>query len=192
VSAWTDLEWEGFCALLEEAWPGDFDEVARSSWRVLLDGIEPAAASEGLRRMLFSGQRFRPSVSELIAAVREDPSTPTFEEAYQLIFGSGGVLKARAPHKALITEDDERRAVQERLETVHPLVASFATRQGLSRLGSLPLEDPVWGEKHRKDLEQAWVNHCESQEHREVAALAAGGGPKQLDPFQALLQIDRA
>ena len=169
MSTWTDLEWEGFCALLEEAWPGEFDDASRASWRLLLDGIEPTAASEGLQRLLFSGQRFRPSVSELIAAVRRDPGAPTFEEAYQLIFGPGGVLKARPAHKALITEDDERRAVQERLETVHPLVASFTTRQGLSRLAGLSLEDPEWGEKHRRDLEGAWDRHCESQEHREVA-----------------------
>jgi hypothetical protein len=70
---WADPQWVAFCALLEEAWPGEFDDHSRTAWRVLLDPLDPAAAVEGLRRLLLEGHRFRPSVSEVLAAAGHDP-----------------------------------------------------------------------------------------------------------------------
>jgi hypothetical protein len=69
-----------------------------------------------------------------------------------------------------------------------PIVASFVERQGWDRLRNLPLDDPDWGEKHRKDLEGAWDRHVEAFDGREVVALASGGreGLRQLDPLAGL------
>lgn len=89
---WTVDEWDAFCGLVEEAWPGSFDDAAARSWRFLLDPLEPQMAAGGLRRLLLEGHKFRPSASEFLAAARSDPSAPTFDEAYHLIFGPGGVL----------------------------------------------------------------------------------------------------
>jgi hypothetical protein len=202
MSAWSDLEWEGFCALLEEAWPGEFDDAARASWRLLLDGIEPAAASEGLRRMLFSGQRFRPSVSEFLAAVRADPSEPTFDEAVQLIRRA---LKApgyrerlrerqRETGSTFVSTDDEdelrKDAIRGALEQMHPRVRGFVATQGVERLHRMlgQVEGEEWGEKHRADLRADWERHVESGEQRELAAIASGGrvGLRELDPLAAL------
>lgn len=190
---WAPDTWDAFCGLVDEAWPGTFDAEAASSWRVLLDDIDPDAALIALRRLLLKGQRFRPSVSELLAAVRSDPSRPTFEEAYRLIFGAGGVLRARPVVRAWASEADRARAeveaIEKRAGTVHPLVGQFVVRQGIDRLRRLGLDDPDYGPLRRKELQVAWDVHVEAFDGREIHALAAGTGReglRQLDPLAAL------
>lgn len=191
---WQPDEWEAFCALLEEGWPGTFDDSTAEAWRVLLDSTPPQVAVEALRRLLLEGRRFRPSVSELLAATRDDPSQPTFDEAYWLIFGPRGALRARSTGVAL-HEGEQRQsendAALERARTMHPLIASFMERQGLDRLRMLPLDDPDYGEIRRKELREAWERHCEATEGRVIAALASGSGElRQLDPLASLPQIE--
>lgn len=178
---WTDAQWTTFCALIEEWWPGDFDVAARAAWSVALDGMEPDLASETAQRMLLQGRKWRPSVSEFLADARRDPSQPTFDEMLILLRKA---MKAADPF--------------ERLAREHPLVGSFVKRQGWDRLRLLPLDDPDWGEKTRRELREAWDRHVETFDGREVAALASGDrdGLRQLDPLAALgakpLQIEGA
>ena len=192
-SVWTDQQWEAFAALLEEGWPGKFDDSTATSWRVLLDGVDPQTAAEGLRRLLHEGHRFRPSASEVLAAARRDPSVPTFAEAFRLIFGSRGVLKARPDRRTYVDERDRRRAEQQamldRAATLHPLVASFVERQGLDRLRMLELDDPEYGAVRRRDLEAEWNEHVGRSADRDVAMLAAPRGNGRLDRFDPLAAL---
>jgi hypothetical protein len=189
---WDDQTWAMFCALMHRGWPGAFTEEDALAYRVLLDGVDPAEAVGALRRLLHRGARFRPSAAELLGELHADPTRPTFAEAYQLIFGPRGVLRARIVGGRWDNEADRRaahrQAIEERAAGVHPLVGAFVMRQGIDRLRTLPLEDPQWGEKHRRDLERAWEQHVEAFDGREVAALAAGSrdGLRQLDPLAAL------
>jgi hypothetical protein len=194
---WTDEEWRGFCAVVDQGWPGEFDETAREAWRILLVRYEPADVGAALSHLIAEGHRFRPSVSELVAAMRRDPTRPTFEEALALMYGPGGILSAKPQRDGgVLRYDSERQrralydqAALQRAGDMHPLVASFVTRYGLDRLRALPVDDPEWGGKHQRDLEQAWNRHVEATDGREVAALAAGaprGELARLDPFAAL------
>lgn len=169
--SWSGDQWAQFCALLDHGWPGDFTVEQAKAYRALLDISDPQVMLEALRRLLHGGQRFRPSVAELLAAARRDPAVPTFDEAYRLIFGPGGVFRTG------------------RTDDVHPLVLAFVERQGPQRLRTLPLEDPEWGHRHRTDLQRAWEAHVDAFDGREVAALAAGTGQDglhRLDPLAAL------
>ena len=188
--SWTTVHWEAFCALLEESWPGDFDDQARRSWRVMLDGTEPDAAVVAMRRLLVKGQRFRPSISEFMAALRHDPGKPTFDEAYRLIFGRGGVILTPPPAGRFPTETHRRKAHaaarMARAAELHPLITTFIQRQGLARLAEIRFGDPKWGEKRRADLQVAWEVHVEAFDDRQVAALAAGDSPEGLHRFDPL------
>jgi hypothetical protein len=196
---WHDEDWETFCFLLEEAWPGDFDDRTRGAWRLLIADQPPETIIPALKALMAEGHRFRPSVSELLAATRRDPSKPTFDEAYRLIYGAGGVLRAEPSHDAFdgpVTYRSERerramfdQAARDRAAGMHPLIASFVERHGLDRLRELPVDDPEWGGKHRRDLEKAWDRHVETSDGRDIAALAAGprrNGLRRLDPLEAL------
>lgn len=169
---WTDDQWTTFCALLEEWWPGDFDESARAAWRVALDGTAPADVSRAAQVLLLKGNRFRPSASEFLAELRRDPSALTFDEALILI--------RRALGRSY--------TVQEAMDELasYPVVQSFAFRQGVDRLRLLPIDDPEWGEKHRRTLDDAWQRHVETTDDREIGALVEGGSLRQLDPLASL------
>lgn len=173
---WTDQTWAQFCALLDDGWPGDLTPDQANAYRVLLDLADPAEVVGALRRLLYQGHRFRPSAAELLGELRRDASEPTFDEAYRLIFGPGGVLRSR------------------RSVDVHPLVTAFIERQGEPRLRALPLDDPEWGHRHRRDLAAAWDRHVTACRDRDVAALAAGrrGDLARFDPLRVLHGPDQA
>ncbi len=177
------------------SWPSQvaaWGDLALAAYLSELKGrsLTPEAAIYALRT--WPDPKWPPSAGDVLAAALVDPGAPTFEEALDAICAHGGILKAHPPHKALITGEDERQAQQEALDRAHPLVASFAVSQGLTRLAHLPLEDPEWGEKYRRDLEAAWLNHRENSDRRQVAVLARGGGLKRLDPLADQRQIEAA
>lgn len=191
---WTDDEWEAFCAIVEEAWPGEFDDSTAKAWRVLFRKVEPAVAVGGVERLMLEGRKWRPSASEVLGEGRRDPSKPTFDEVLALLYGRGGVFQARepsGPYAGVYEIAQARQAArEERLRGLHPLVVAFVYRQGMERLATLPLNDEEYGELRRKELRGSWEEHCEAFDGREIAVLAAGGdrreGLRQLDPLAGL------
>lgn len=191
---WHDDEWGAFCLLLEEGWPGDFDDRTQRAWRVLLDRHDPQEVIAAVQHIVAEGHTFRPSVSEVVAAIRRDPTKPAFAEVIQLIYGRGGILRAR-PTVTRWATDHERRHLEEeaawsRATELHPLVAAFARAQGLERLRRMNLDDPDWGDKRRADLQREWDDFAGRTDDRQAAALAAGQPPRaglrQFDPLAAL------
>lgn len=202
MSVWSDEQWSAFLVLVEDWWPGELSGEKAQSWRVVTGSIDPGAAREALERLLLGGQRFRPSASEFLAAVRADPSEPTFDEAVQLIRRA---LKApgyrdrlrehqRETGSTFISADDEdelrEEAIKAALEQTHPRVRGFVATQGVERLHRMlgQIEDGDWGEKHRADLRADWERHVESGEQRELTVIASGGrvGLRELDPLATL------
>jgi hypothetical protein len=187
-------EYETICLLIEEGWPGDFNDTAAAAWRVFLDDYEPAQVLVALKALVAKGGTFRPSVAEVVAQIRQDPSRPTPEEAYTMIYGPRGVMRARAKanqsyanEAAMIGAHDDAK-VQRAFE-LHPLLGAFVERYGIRRLALLEVDSPEYGEIKRRELREAWERHCEAFEGREVAAIARGRRPDglgRLDPFGAL------
>jgi hypothetical protein len=192
----TDQEWESICFLVEEWWPpspaeGEFDEHRRGAWRLALDGFEADVIARAVKALLIAGGKWRPRVAEVVAQIRKDPSKPTFEEAYRLIYGPRGVLRARAASGAYPDPASMARAkdaaARDRASGLHPLVALFLDRFDMDRLRMLEVDHPDYGELKRKELREAWDRHCEAFEGREVAALAARRGEiGRFDPLGAL------
>lgn len=186
-------EWASLCLIIEEGWPGEFTDAAEQAWRLLLDDYDAGQVLAAVKGLVARGGAFRPSVAEVVAEIRRDPSRPTFEEMCWLVFGPGGILKARpAPGgrydneaHMLKARDD---AALDRAREFHPLVSSFVERFGVARLRTLDLEDPEYGELRRRDLREAWDRHREAMEGREVTALVAGrrDGLRALDPLAAV------
>ena len=166
---WTDEQWDAFCALVQASWTGEFNDADRQAWRILLDDVEPQQAIVALKRLLYSGRKFypRPAVADLMAELRQEPDRPTFAEAYPLVYKAA--------------------AAQRISPATPPLIAAFVERQGIRRLGQLPLDDPQWGEKHRRDLEAQWDEHVETWDGRQIARLASGEmSPRKLNAAETL------
>lgn len=199
MSTWTEQEWAMFFELLDKGWPGELDPNDAPAYRVLLSGVDPDQVVAGVRRLLHRGARFRPSAAEILAAGRQDPGRPTFLEALRLIFGVGGVLRARPKVRRYSDPGHRRRlenaAALERAAGMHPLIGAFIERQGLDRLRELQLEDPDYGTLRRKELEAEWNAMLERFDERDVAAAALPAGDArrgQLRRFDPLAALERS
>jgi hypothetical protein len=198
--SWTEAQWATLFDLLDNGWPGELEPKQADAYRVLLDRSDPARVWEAVNALAHAGDhhRFRPTPVEILGAVRRDPGRPTFEEAFQSIFGPRGVLRARPMVRRYLDEAERKRMHDEaaltRAATLHPLIGGFVARQGLDRLRHMPVDAPGTtdgpGEGHwaRKELREAWDRHVDASDGRELAVLASGGrlGLRQLDPLAAL------
>jgi hypothetical protein len=189
---WAPEQWKMFTAILKRGFVAKdpFTPDDENVYRLLLDSIDPEKALAAVREIVLEGQALRPRPGEIVERARRDRSRPTFDEAYQLIFGPGGAMSARLPKEFDSIERGQNEATVRRARELHPLVGEFVVRQGPGRLRRLPLEDPQYGELHRRDLREAWERHVQMFEGRELAALSegrpAGEGLRQLDPLAAL------
>lgn len=197
--SWDDEGWAAFTALLRRGFASrdEFTAADERVYRLLLDGVEPAAATRALQELVLSGQELLPKPGKIVARARADRSVPTFDEAFRLIFGPGGVLRARPAVRRWADETERRRlfldAATARAASMHPLIGSFVERQGLERLREMPVHDDeptgqraMWA---RKELREAWERHIEATDAREIAAIASGdrrAGLRRLDPLTAI------
>lgn len=189
--------WSRVGRALLGAWPNQVaawgpDAIAAYVEELQARGVDADAALTAIR-CCDADQRFPPSAPELAALARRDPSIPTFAEMLQSIVGSGGVLKARAQVRKASWNDGEREQLDDeaawrRADELHPLIRPFVEQQSLDRLRSLDLDDPKWGEARRKQLADAWAEHVDTHEHRELVAIATShrGRLAKLDPLAAL------
>lgn len=165
-------QWDSIALLLENGWPGDFDDAAQGSYRALLAGYDPEQILIALRVIVRRGGKFRPSVSEIAAQLEADPGRPTWGEAYRLLFGARGFLTVRPEASAI-----------ERAAAKHPLLGAFIRMEGYDRLKMLAV-DGDHGELIRKDLERAWNSLSERADQRRASGMELDevARPRQIGP----------
>lgn len=180
LSEWIELQ-----ALIAGFWPHS-REATRDQLRLqhqLLVSVDRGAAERVITAEAASGAEWPPPpgrIAKLCLQPGGDlpalaPGVPTFDEAYHVIYETRGLL----------TGDEKA------WTGVHPLIRSFAVREGLERLRVLPVECPDYGQLHRRDLRLAWDRHVEAMEGREaqVVGLPPGDRPgalRRLDPLAAI------
>ena len=201
--SWTADEQRGVTRALLGSWPGTISTWGREAFAAYIGELEARGlTAEGVLiaiRTWPAGSDFPPSAPNLASAARKDPSQPTFEEAWVQI---REVLKARTTVRKSWWEAGERerlneQAILERSQQpdVHPLVASFVARQGVGHLRGLGLDDPgnEFAGARRHELREAWEQHVEAMDGREVASLVSGrrGELGAFDPLAALGVVRR-
>lgn len=62
----TRKEFAQIAVVLDQCWPGDFGETAEAAYFALLQDIDLQSCEAALRKL--RGQRFRPSVPEIVQA----------------------------------------------------------------------------------------------------------------------------
>jgi hypothetical protein len=190
-------DWIAVARALLGSWPervgmwGE-DGIAAFIEELQARGVTTGAALAAIRSC-DEHQRFPPSAPELAALARRDPSAPTFAESYNAIYGPRGVLRARPPYQDGGWSGNELQAASDELalkraDQCHQLLGAFVRAYGLERLRLLEVDDPDYGEIRRKELRADFEQYVAANEHRELAALAAGrrGSLGRLDPHAAL------
>lgn len=191
----TDEQWDAIAMLLDKGfkWKQPFGEASAAAYRVLLDGYDGEQIASALRMLIARGQVFGPTPGELVALIHHDPSRPTFDEMCRLVYGRGGILRARPRASswpdAAARDRAYHQAAMDRAAQLHPLVATFVDRVTLDWLRNLALDHDDYGELNRKDLLARWEAHVEAMDGRDVAAIASGRrreGLQRFDPLAAL------
>lgn len=167
-------DWDAISILLDKGfkWREPFGEIQAGVYQVLLEGYSADQVMTAVRALVASGQVFGPTPGELVSQIRTDPSTPTFDEAYQQLYGPGGVFGFK------------RRGV-----TISPWVEAFVANYGRDRLRLLEVDHDEYGDVKRRELRQSYEQFLEASEGRELAAIAEGrrgGGLRAFDPLSTL------
>jgi hypothetical protein len=191
----TDLGWRAVFEVIGNWRPVPPSE--RDAYMLLLSGHDVDDILAALKALAEKGFKWQPKAPDILRELNADPGKPTFEEAYRLIFGRGGVLKAQ-PRGSVFRGAGERARKTEaaalaRAAELHPYVGAFVATVGLDWLRMLPVEDPDYGWKRREELEAAWDRFTIAADERMAAgrALSAMGrsqevGPRRLDPLGVL------
>lgn len=163
----TDDDWEGITLLIEEWWKGEWTTRKAIAYRVLLDEYPAPVVVVALRKLANSGKPWMPAAAEIVAAINEDLSTPTWLEVSAWLFCVG----------------------RHRLPEPHPAVLEWVRLNGgLQALDMLPIVHPKHGPFERKRLRESWEQFVEVKRARgeHTAALRSVGAPRQLDPLTSL------
>jgi hypothetical protein len=167
--SWTDDEREAACFALEAYWPGEFDESMRVAYLGQLERYAPADVLRVLNRLLHRpDQKFRPSVHEIVCALRGDERPASFPEAWSLI--EQAVIRFGCSIYSPRFAEQHRAAIAWLAERDRD-TAGWAARRGLFQLeGSLGREevgDPEYGGavRHRLGLEHGdWIAECDQRQ----------------------------
>lgn len=168
--------WRPVAKALVGSWPSQVSSWGNEAVAAYCDelaarDVTPAQALVAIRACP-ADQKFPPSAPELAGMARRDPSVPTFDEAYQQLYGPGGVFGF---HRSGVT--------------ISPWVQAFVADYGRDRLRLLEVDHDEYGGVKRRELRQSWEQFLETAEGRELAAIAQGrrgGGLERLDPLAAL------
>ena len=191
----TTDEWDSISILLDKGfkWREPFGEIAAATYLTLLEGHSAQDVLTAIREMVAAGQVFGPTPGEIAARITADPSLPSAEEAFTMIYGKGGVIRARLTPGGSYGSEAEMLGARDEVRVkraweLHPMLGAFVESFGIRELSMLEVEDPEWGGARRKQLREAWERHCEVNAGRGVAALARGRrkGLRQFDPLVAL------
>jgi hypothetical protein len=203
---WDHDAWHLFVTLCRTWWPEPETNWTKDRLLGLAMGMADFTAEQAgdaLKRLRDSGQKFPPRVPEIANAIHTDRSTPSWAEAYTLLFGRpDGVVHARVPRDARPADENERRELHEtamlqRAAQLHPMIGAFVAAFGARRLDGVQIDDEKYGALERERLREQWLEFVERADARRregapllTAPLArrglGAGGPRRLDAVAQL------
>lgn len=187
-----DKEWTQIAGILGKWWKGEFDPDTEEVYKMMLDSYDQDRVLAALARLTETGRPFLPTGPEIVAAMREDPSWPSWTEVFDALRAVG--------RAGLLGPYGDREKAMAMLTAAHPVVAGFANREGLRRLHEAPFEDPDYGELEAKRWEDRFAEYAATIKGRQRAGMsleqavgwlrlpkpAATTGLTRLDPAAAI------
>lgn len=192
----TDDEWAAIEAILQDCWPGEFDERAGLAWRAMLGDEDPVSVLQAFKTTaMITDEPFRPSVNTILREIHHRPGLGA-QRAFEVIYGPGGIAFAQVRSSKAFWEPGEREDATRQLrrdlvEAAEPKIRAFIEDQGLDRI---VLDRPVFDDadghngarRHRFD--EAWSEFSDRFDRGE-ARLIASGRRSELDGRGGLKRI---
>lgn len=141
----TDGDWQRLVSLLANWWPGEWTPERDRAYRIALDAFAPADVLRALEARLRSGDTFRPSAAELVAAIVGTTGEPA-GAALALVEEA-----SRRVNRSYVDADfhERHQAAIEWLAERDPAIAWWAARRGICQMpGAIcqePMNDPERG-----------------------------------------------
>lgn len=165
---------------LDATFRGELDKAGEGAMRQHIGRVSFDEAHEAIAVLVARGQVFMPVAAEMVGALTRDPSRPTFEEAFAVLYE-----RPRSPLKKSTTKAAVAKAMEH-----HPLIARFVQVLGRDYLARLEVFDVEWGGAKRQQLLKAWNDMVAATGERDVTALVEstrdGGRTRRLDPMKAI------
>lgn len=156
-----DNEWVVIAGVLEQCWAREWVDATGPMYRLVLDDFPAVPVLEAIKAIAGTGQKFRPSVGEIVGYLIKDVSELTWAEVESSIFGKRGVLWRHKRHGSA--------AVIAAAEDIHPFLGAFVSTQGVQRLSEMNVDDPDHGGAILGHLHKVWdefVLGCRDRQQR--------------------------
>jgi hypothetical protein len=155
----TGEEWAFICHHLELCFAGDWDDDRAEAYESFLGELPAEAVSGAIAVLAESGQRFIPSVGEILGVLDKANGPPPFDRAWSLV--SRALARAGAWH--------DRTVAEHALSSQHPAVLAWVQDYGYERLQREEVNDPQYGGAIMHRLSKSYSEHCAEYRLRERA-----------------------
>lgn len=176
-------EWEVLSGVIEHTWSGDWDGRKAGVYYDMLRGYEATEVRDAILRLVQEGQRWRPSIAEVVAAINlaYDTPLPAWRETWQTIL------------TALGKRDED--VAREMLDDCHPLLPAFIDTCGWTELRQRPFfgdYGAIEQERFRKEWEEfADVARTRLKQGRAKDVIEGRSGKvRRLDASATLIGLD--
>lgn len=151
-------QWEAICQHLDLCFAGEFPDDKADAYATFLAGLDAIDVMGAIHVLAHGGQRFVPSVGEILGVLDEATGPPPFDRAWRALeralsrYGRGNVAYAES---ALVNQ--------------HPAVVGWVRSYGWRRLTREPVNDPDHGGAVMYRLGRSYRDHCSELMLRERA-----------------------
>jgi hypothetical protein len=179
----TDDEWAAIEAILQDCWPGEFDERAGLAWRAMLGDEDPISVLRAFKSLALSADdAFRPSVNEVLREVHHREGLGA-SRAYDVLYARpGGIAYAQVRSDKAFWEPGERETANRELRrdlvaAAEPKIQAFVAEEGLDHIVlDRPVHDDADGHNgaRRHRFDEAWAAFSDRYDRGEARMIAAG------------------
>lgn len=151
-------EWEAISLHLDLCFAGEWDDDKADAYWTFMGGLDAAQVMSAIGVLALAGQKFVPSVGEILGVLDAAHGPPPFDGAWRSVsralgrYGTGDVSRA-----------------ERTLEGAHPFVLDWARGYGWERLAREPVNDPDFGGAVMHRLGASYRDHVAEARLRDRA-----------------------
>lgn len=155
----TEEEWDAICLHLDLAFAGEWDDDKADAYATFLGALEASDVMGALHVLAQGGQKFTPSVGEIMGVIDQAHGPPPFDKAWQ---------EVRRAISTWVVWGDRPRA-RALLGESHPAVLDWLDAYGWDRMRGEEVDSPEYGGAIMHRISKSYGEHVADFRLRERA-----------------------